>query len=557
MGARQHPEDVSDPAPDFSTFYAAAWPRLLRTTYAVAGDRQLAEDAVQAAFASAYAVWPRVRRATDPFAYVRKAAVNAALAQHRKAHRRRETTVESLPEVPVPVGADPADRQAVLGAVRGLPPRQRAVVVLRYYEDLSEQQIADLLGVRPGTVKSQASAALATLRSELASGLADVDPGPGDRQAVERAGTRLRRRRRVVAGASALAVVLVLGVLALVRPGRSDDDAVEPAPPVGGTWRDLAPMPLTPRWDPLAVWTGEEVLVVGGYVADPCPPSASCTRASETTHDGAAYDPATDTWRPIAEAPVDLASWSRAAWVADRLVVLSEDRWWSYDPAADRWAAIPDPPRRMRDLGYLPVADEGLAYALSRPGDLWALDVARATWARVPQGSPDGFRRESVVVTDTLVFSGRLGNADPTVVDLGRGELVETGQGGPFRHWTGDRLVELDLDSSGDGLPGGGRLDPATGEWSPLPNAPALDADRGDGWSPVANDGPLMAGWGYVYDDRTGRWTTLGLPPATEVDSGQAAVWADGALVLVGGLDEDTAYDGSGGISADAWSWTP
>lgn len=159
---------MSTPGPDFASFYAAAWPRLLRTAYAVAGDRQLAEDAVQVALATAYARWPRVRRTDDPLAYVRKVAVNAALAQHRKAHRRRETVVEALPERSAPVGSDPLERDAVLRAVRLLPPRQRAVVVLRYYEDLSERQIAEVLGCRPGTVKSQASAALATLRTVLA-----------------------------------------------------------------------------------------------------------------------------------------------------------------------------------------------------------------------------------------------------------------------------------------------------------------------------------------------------------------------------------------------------
>ena len=73
----------------------------------------------------------------------------------------------------------------------------------------------------------------------------------------------------------------------------------------------------------------------------------------------------------------------------------------------------------------------------------------------------------------------------------------------------------------------------------------------------MASDGPLMGGWGYGYDDSTGTWTPLGRPAGTAVDTGQAAVWVDGALVLVGGLDEETAYDGSGGISADTWSWTP
>lgn len=164
---------------DFAAFYAATRPRLLRTAYAVSGDRQLAEDAVQVAFAQAYAAWGRVSRADDPVAYVRKIAVNAAIAQQRKAFRRRETSVDVLPERARDTGLDPGDRDEVLQAVRALPPRQRAVVVLRYYEDLSEQQIADALGCRPGTVKSQAAAALATLRVRL--GEAVVPMSEGDR----------------------------------------------------------------------------------------------------------------------------------------------------------------------------------------------------------------------------------------------------------------------------------------------------------------------------------------------------------------------------------------
>jgi RNA polymerase sigma-70 factor (sigma-E family) len=152
---------------DFASFYAAARPTLLRTTYAVTGDRQLAEDAVQVAFAKAYAGWARVARADDPTAYVRRIAVNAALGHRRRAFNRRETTVERLPDRPVDPGMDALERDEVWRAVQSLPPRQRAVVVLRYYEDLSERQIADALGCRPGTVKSQASAALTTLRVRL------------------------------------------------------------------------------------------------------------------------------------------------------------------------------------------------------------------------------------------------------------------------------------------------------------------------------------------------------------------------------------------------------
>lgn len=157
---------------DFASFYAATWSRLLRTTYAITGDAQLAEDALQTGFSHAYASWGRVRAADDPVAYVRRVAVNAALAQRRRAFRRRELTTAYVPETaytPAEVDED------VWRAVLALPVRQRAVVVLRYYEDLSEAQIADALGCRPGTVKSQASAALASLRRVLRESVESVE----------------------------------------------------------------------------------------------------------------------------------------------------------------------------------------------------------------------------------------------------------------------------------------------------------------------------------------------------------------------------------------------
>ena len=164
MDVRLHHEGVTT-SEDFASFYAATWMRLLRTTYAITGDVQLAEDALQTGFAHAFASWARVSDADDPVAYVRRIAVNAALGQRRRAFTRREVTAAVVPEASVParVGHD----SEIWRVVQSLPPRQRAVVVLRYYEDLSEQQIADAMGCRPGTVKSQASAALATLRGAL------------------------------------------------------------------------------------------------------------------------------------------------------------------------------------------------------------------------------------------------------------------------------------------------------------------------------------------------------------------------------------------------------
>ena len=155
---------------DFDEFFRASWPRLFRTAYAVAGDAASAEDALQGAYAKAYASWRRIRRTDHPEAYVRRIVVNEILGTRRGGWWQRERPHESL-EPPGSVDSPElgvVEHDAVWAAVLELPPRQRAVIVLRYYEDLSEEQIADVLGCTRGTVKSQASAALTNLRRSAA-----------------------------------------------------------------------------------------------------------------------------------------------------------------------------------------------------------------------------------------------------------------------------------------------------------------------------------------------------------------------------------------------------
>lgn len=151
---------------DFDDFFRATWSRLFRTAYAVAGDAGAAEDALQVAYARAFASWRRVRAAQHPEAYVRRIVVNEILSTRRRAWWQRERP-HAAPESSVSSASPESgilERDAVWTAVLALPPRQRAVVVLRYYEDLSEEQIAEVLGCSRGTVKSQSSAALANLR---------------------------------------------------------------------------------------------------------------------------------------------------------------------------------------------------------------------------------------------------------------------------------------------------------------------------------------------------------------------------------------------------------
>lgn len=164
-------------SPDFETFAAARWPRLLRTAYLLTGDHHEAEDLVQVTLAKLYPAWPRVRGLDEPDAYVRRALVNNNLSRFRK-RRVVQLLTPRLPERAQEGGAARTEeRSLLLEALGTLPPRQRAVVVLRYWEDLSEQQAAEVLGCSPGNVKSQASRGLRKLRDHPA--LAEFQPRPG------------------------------------------------------------------------------------------------------------------------------------------------------------------------------------------------------------------------------------------------------------------------------------------------------------------------------------------------------------------------------------------
>jgi RNA polymerase sigma-70 factor (sigma-E family) len=146
----------------FTAFVAAAEPRLLRAAWLLTGDGHRAEELVQDTLVRTYAVWNRVS-GTDPYAYARRTLVNARTDSWRR--RRKEQLTGALPE---PLGPDHADvvvaRSEVTAALQRLRPRERQVVVLRYYLDRSEAETADELGVSLGTVKSTASRALARLR---------------------------------------------------------------------------------------------------------------------------------------------------------------------------------------------------------------------------------------------------------------------------------------------------------------------------------------------------------------------------------------------------------
>lgn len=150
----------------FIEFAGSARDRLRRTAYLLCGDWDRASDLVQEGLIRVYVRWPRLVRRGGELAYARKAVVSAYLDQVRRrssTERPQEAdhTVASSEDVATAVST----RQALMVALAQLPPRQRACVVLRYFEDLSVEQTAALLGCTEGTVKSQTSRALFSLRS--------------------------------------------------------------------------------------------------------------------------------------------------------------------------------------------------------------------------------------------------------------------------------------------------------------------------------------------------------------------------------------------------------
>lgn len=153
---------------EFDAFVLGAWPRLFRTAYALTGNKPDAEDMLQNAFAKAYANWRKVSRADSPEAYVHRIVANETMTAWRRRWRHVEHSTDAPPDASTPGHAEVvSDRSTMWKAIQELPPRQRAVVVLRYYEDLSEKEIAVILGISPGTVKSQASRALKALHAHL------------------------------------------------------------------------------------------------------------------------------------------------------------------------------------------------------------------------------------------------------------------------------------------------------------------------------------------------------------------------------------------------------
>jgi RNA polymerase sigma-70 factor (sigma-E family) len=155
----------------FREFAVGAQPHLRRSAYLLCGDWHTAEDLVQTTFGRLFRSWPKVVRADSVDAYARTVLFRAYLDLKKKDHRT--VALEDVPE-PAARPDDAATRLAVRSALDTLPPRARAVVVLRYWEDLTVEQTAAALGVSAGTVKSQTARAISMLRQRLGSAVGEL-----------------------------------------------------------------------------------------------------------------------------------------------------------------------------------------------------------------------------------------------------------------------------------------------------------------------------------------------------------------------------------------------
>lgn len=272
-----------------------------------------------------------------------------------------------------------------------------------------------------------------------------------------------------------------------------------------GEWRLLPPAPLDPRGGASAVWTGTEVLVWGGFASKGIPEGEEPERA-----DGAAYDPATRSWRRIPDAPVVGDGFARAVWTGEEMVVLTgrdPAAGAAYDPTEDTWRPIADPP--------LPLAQV-------HPQAVW---TGERVVARLGSTSPPD---ESGVYAYDPVDDTWTGHGEP--VGSTRADRIV---------WTGDRILLIPTDV--DRRPAS--HDPATGRWEPVGDAPpaAVATTRRAPLALWTGRRAVVWGSGFVaaFDPGPGTWAVAGAAgPPTDADAGVSAVWADGVLFVWGGFPD-------------------
>lgn len=152
---------------EFEEYASVRGQELVRLGYTVSGDHQRAEDLAQIALMQAFRTWRRVQRADDPHSYVRRILINSYLSMTRRRSFTEAPAAELDADRAMPDPADDVvDSDDLWRALGALPPRERVVLMLRYYQDMDDRTIADVLGIKPSSVRATASRALASLRTD-------------------------------------------------------------------------------------------------------------------------------------------------------------------------------------------------------------------------------------------------------------------------------------------------------------------------------------------------------------------------------------------------------
>lgn len=348
----------------------------------------------------------------------------------------------------------------------------------------------------------------------------------------------------------------------------------EPAAGRQGDWREVAGSPLSPRVAAVGVWTGREVLLIGGRNGSLCPPNVHCVTDGTPLADGAALDPRTGRWRRIADAPVPVpfgqaVVLGQTAYLLPTPGPVDQDGLLAYRIDEDRWHWLPVP----FDTGawyQLTTAGDRLIASLQSdeagPGEDFSYHPETGDWTALPPDPLGDLHGRTMVWTgdELVLFGNRLAHdpaAPPPVVsaaahdpasgtwrELPDSEILASA---PWVVADGS-LVNPTMHDGGGTHPYGGKLDPATGQWSPLPERPA-----GAEFSAGAYTGSTAIYHGVrdvVLDVAADRWVRLPAVP-DRVDSGRTVLAAGTDLVAFGGVHWTS--DAEPELTHRTWLWSP
>ncbi len=386
---------------------------------------------------------------------------------------------------------------------------------------------------------------------------------------------RRRSRSQLVPMLTAAAAVLAVIFGAVAVSGWDDNEQQPVDQPTGAApsndWQPIASSPLKPRHGAVGVWTGAEMLVIGGTTWFPCPPSADCSGPPADTlrSDGAAYDPRTDTWRPLARAPRPVYG-GIAAWSSTEMVIVTNRTTLAYDPQGDSWRALEPPPADAFNQSV--VTDTGIVFgsyekfAQQTQGPDWLLDPVTGKWSPLPT---DPFRESydrslawdgerlwllsMSVDNHSQAYRGATSRVAVLEDDAWRvvGETPRLEQGQRW-WWFQDRLAApVSPYSPAGGL--GAYLTPSSLEWSSIPSTGVHRSSQEPG-CPLPAVGPgatWLAGGGPVLTSLD-PLTTVVVPPCQGIAVPDVAVWSGDELIIWGGIGPGYRGNVNAGMT-----WTP